>query len=80
MLASYLLELLSSIIIIASSTLRLLLIKRGIQCSTRSTERSLNVRLLINKVKKLSSKPVSYVLVLRPIYKVAYNILINIYA
>jgi hypothetical protein len=72
--ASYLLELLSSIIIMASFTLRLLLIKREIQRGTGLIERSLNIRLLINKVKKLSSRLVSYILVLRPIYKVAYSI------
>jgi hypothetical protein len=78
--ASYLLELLSSVIIMASSILRLLSIERGIQRGTRPTERSLNARLLINKAKKPSSRPVSYILVLRPIYKVAQSTLINIYA
>jgi hypothetical protein len=63
----------------ASSILRLLLIKRGIQRGTRPMKRSSNIRLLINKVKKSSSKSISYILVLRPIYKVAYSTLINIY-
>jgi hypothetical protein len=57
----------------ASSILRLLLIKRGIQHGTGPTERSSNVRLLINKAKKPSSRPVSYILVSKPIYEVAYS-------